>query len=540
MKALTLAMIAMIAMTAPLTAADYSTVTPTYEAAVRAEMAEWKLGGISIAWVDGTSVVYEAGFGEAKKESVFRAGSVSKLFNAVAVMKLVEEGKLDLDAALPAARMPVNPFDEKPVTLRHLLSHRSGLQRESSVGGYFDDSEPSLYKTVESLKGGALVSPPGTENRYSNIGPSAAGQFAVEAAGKSFPELQGGILKPLGMTHSAWLRKDVPEVIGSHILVADGKGGFNRKKTPLFDLGTVPAGNFYTTAGDLGRFVAMLAADGDSPGGRILKAGTLAEMWKPQFDPKGSFGIGFALGEWRGHQTVGHGGAVYGHSTALTYLPGEKIGVVVLCNEDIVNGRTQYLANLALTYMRSAKSGKAMPAAPDFAAPAGDLAALAGKWESQSFWMDLAVKGKGLRGTISAQPCTLTPAEKDRYLLNSRIHGDAVVTIERDGEGKVAGFAMTPQRFTRVPQDRPAVPAEWHALMGSYGPGFIPFVVHEKYGRLYATTENMVDYRLTPVSRHVFAFPPGMYVKEHAVFVPGSGGKITAVELAGMLLPRID
>lgn len=535
---------ALLAMSTPIAAtaatADYSGVIPAYEATVKAEMAVWQMEGISVAWVEGTSIVYEAGFGEAKKDSIFRAGSVSKLFNAVAVMQLAEQGKLDLDAPLPAERMPVNPFDPKVLTLRHLLCHRSGLQREATVGSYFDNSEPTLAATVSSIRGSVLVSPPDTENRYSNIAPSVAGEFAAEAAGKPFPEMVvAGIFKPLGMTRSGWLHREVPEVIPSHIRIADGKGGFQRSATPLFDLGTIPAGNLYTTAGDLARFVAMLAAEGDSPGGRVLKSRTLQEMWEPQMDPKGAFGIGFALADWRGRKTVGHGGAVYGHSTALVYLPQEKIGVVVLCNEDIVNGRTQALANLALSCMLEAKGGEHPPATPTYDASAEELAALAGAWESQSYWLDLGVDGKSLRGTMATQPCVLSAAEKDRYILNSRIHTDQAVTLERDDAGKVTALNAGPQHFTRVPVDRQPLPPEWQVLCGSYGPAFIPLVVHEKYGRLYATTENMVDYRLTPVNRHLFAFPPGMYAKEHVAFLPGPGGRPSAVEMANMPLPRL-
>ena len=528
----------LIAMSTLASAADYSGVIPSYQDAVKAEMAGWKLRGISIAWVDRNSIVYEEGFGEARKDSVFRAGSVSKLFNAVAVMKLVEQGKLGLDAPLPDDRVPVNPFNGKPITLRQLLSHRSGFQREASTGGYFDDSEPTLEATAASLKGMALVSPPESENRYSNIAPSLAGHLAAEAAGKSFSKLQAEwIHRPLGMTKSSWLHKDAGAVLPSHIRVADRKGGFTDRSTPLFDLGTIPAGNLYTTAGDLGRFIMMLAAEGDSPGGRILKAETLTEMWKPQFDPKGSFGIGFALGEWRGRKTVGHGGAVYGHSTALTYLPEEKIGVVVLCNEDIVNGRTQHLADLALSLMLQAKKGEAPQAAPTYPASPEEKQEIAGKWESQSFWMEL---GGDLSGVLSCQEFKLTPTAKDRYLLNSRLHSDLPVSINRDTTGTVIRISAGPQEFTRVPDNRKPLPKEWRAFQGSYGPNMIPFVVHEKFGRLYGTTENMADYRLTPVNRYVFAFPAGLYAKEHAVFIPGPDGKARAVDLANMTLPRID
>src|SRR6187549_1001318 len=109
-------------------ASGYPVVVPRFEAAVKEEMREWQIGGIATAWVDGTQIVHEAGYGEARKDSVFRCGSVSKLFNAIAVMQQVEAGKLDLDA--PVERyapglLPINIFPGSPaVTLRHLLSHR--------------------------------------------------------------------------------------------------------------------------------------------------------------------------------------------------------------------------------------------------------------------------------------------------------------------------------------------------------------------------------------------------------------------------------
>src|SRR6187549_1617091 len=80
--------------------ADYAVVTPAFEDAVREEMRAWQIEGVAVAWVDGQKTVYEAAFGEARKDSVFRARSISKLFNAMAVMQLVEAGRLDLDAPI--------------------------------------------------------------------------------------------------------------------------------------------------------------------------------------------------------------------------------------------------------------------------------------------------------------------------------------------------------------------------------------------------------------------------------------------------------
>jgi hypothetical protein len=90
-----------------------------------------------------------------------------------------------------------------------------------------------------------------------------------------------------------------------------------------------------------------------------------------------------------------------------------------------------------------------------------------------------------------------------------------------------------------VPAVPARIPEEWRRYCGSYGPRFIPIVVHEKYGHLYATTENMVDYRLTPVNRLTFRLPPGMYDDEHAVFLTNPDGSVHAVDFCNMLLPRL-
>jgi hypothetical protein len=79
------------------------------------------------------------------------------------------------------------------------------------------------------------------------------------------------------------------------------------------------------------------------------------------------------------------------------------------------------------------------------------------------------------------------------------------VTFERDAAGNIVGFTMEMQKYTRVPANAAALPAEWRAFLGSYGPDFIPLIVTERHGHLYAMTENMVDYRMTPVNRRVCA-----------------------------------
>lgn len=525
---------------------DYSKAIPKIEAIVRAELEQNGIGGISLVLTDGQRIVHAAGYGEANVDSIFRAGSISKLFNAVAVMQLVEARRLDLDApyaTLPGAILPVNPFTgAPPITLRQMLSHRSGIQRESPIGGYLDGSQPTLASTCESVRGCVLVTPPNAKTRYSNIAPSLAGRTVEDVSGQSFETYQQEhLFEPMGMRNSAWLLKDVPggKVIPSRLIVADGQGGFARETTPLFDLGTVPAGNLFSTAPDLARFLLMFDANGMGQNGRVLSEESCREMSKPQLDPASAYGIGFALGKFREHVTIGHGGAVYGHSTAVIYLPDVRIGVVAIANEDIVNARVNKIVNSALSLMLEARTGeKPTQSAAAVKVDDDQLSEFAGGYESQSFWAEFKVNRGRLEGSYSYQPCVLTPTDEDRFVLNSRIHDDAVVTFHRNESG-ISGFSSGPQIFTRVSSEPTGIPDEWKRFLGRYGPRYIPVVIHEKFGHLYATTENMVDYRLTPVNRNVFRLPLGMYDDEHAVFLSNPDQSVHSVDFANMILPRI-
>lgn len=520
-------------------ASNFSSIAADLDPVVREEMREWEIGGVAIALVDDQQVVYSAGFGEAKRDSVFRVGSISKLFNAVAVMQQVESGKLDLDSPLPADVTPINPFPDAPaVTLRQLLSHRSGLQREPAVGGYLDGSEPGLAATVASVQTGVLVTRPGEKTRYSNFGPSLAGHLVERVSGERFEDYQrANILGPLRMTNSAWkldarVRKNL---VVSHIRVADGHGGFRRQETPVFDLGTIPAGNLFSTTEDLARFASALMAEGAG----LVKPSTLAEMWKPQFttDSNG-FGLAFMVGKFREHRTISHNGAVYGHSTSLVVLPEAKIAVIVLANEDIANGRVHRISNKALSLMLAAKFGnKPVPEATTSFQPS-NLAPFEGEYESQSYWAKLHVSDGRLAGNISGQPTKFTPTDELKFTANSRIEDATPVTFQQDSSGAITGFTLGAQNFRRASTNSAPLPKHWRAFLGSYGPKVIPTIISERHGHLYAMTENMVDYRLTPMNMNVCSLPPGMYVNEQVIFLTDKNGRPHSINFANMVLRR--
>jgi CubicO group peptidase (beta-lactamase class C family) len=503
--------------------------------------------------------VFVGGFGLADKkrklparpDTVYRAGSISKLFTAVSVMQLVEQGRISLDAPvtnyLPNFRV-ISPFDNaSPITLRQLMCHRSGMVRESPVGSYFDDSEPGIDKTISSLASCVLVYPPGTRTKYSNSGVTIEGAAVQRVVGIPFERhLQQKILAPLGMTNSAFLR--TPNIrrklSTAYMNVANVGGGFHEIEAPVFEFGILPAGNLYTTAEDLAQFLKFIFAEGRAGGQQLLRAETLPQMFTPQLttDTNG-FGLGFGVNHFRGRKTVSHTGAVYGFSSSIVAVPGDKVGVVILNNNDITTGPVRKLNAKALTLMLAAKTAQAPTNAPSGLASNSwnnaQLQAFTGDYESQSYWARIDLKGDKLLLNLSAQQLTLTQTAAWRFEANGRVAYNAPVVFERDDAGNISTFTALEQKFRRVnPANIAETPASWIPLLGSYGPAFIPLIISVKHSHLYAMTENEFDYRLTPLNSSVFQMPPGLYEGEQIVFQTDRSGKIHTALLANMPLRR--
>ena len=341
---------------------------------VTGELAQGILPGVSVSWVVDGQIVHSAGYGQAdwikgspaQADTIYRAGSISKLLNAVAAMQLVEQGQLDLDApiqkALPGFSIVV-PFDDAPpITARQLLCHRSGMIREAPVGGYFDAHEPTVTQTVDSVAGCVLVNRPNSKTRYSNVGPTIVGRALEVQSGLSYADYQQKhILGPLGMHSSAWRMNDAlrPRLAAGRMRIAQGDGSYADAQAPQFELGTIPSGNLYTTADDLSRlaiWVMSLANASDQPDKiGILRRESLAEMCKPQLiDEPTGFGLAFMVGRYHDHRSISHMGAVYGFTSSWCVLPEQRIGVIVLANADIAIAPVKRLSDASLDLLLEA------------------------------------------------------------------------------------------------------------------------------------------------------------------------------------------
>ncbi|MGH7626552.1 MAG: serine hydrolase [Gemmatimonadaceae bacterium] len=506
------------------------------------------LPAVSIALVDDQRIVWSKGFGYANPAdstpatatTIYRVGSVSKLFTDIAVMQLVEKGALSLDA--PLSRYlpdftPHNPFGT-PITLRELMSHRAGLVREPPVGHYFDASSPSLAATVQSLDSTTLVYEPHTHTKYSNAGVAVVGRVLEVTQHAPFATyLSRAVLRPMGLTHSAFARESTftKDVATGYMWTYDGR----TFPAPTFDLGMAPAGSMYTSVTDLAHFLSVLFAGGRGPHGRVLKQKTLDAMWTPQFAYPGDsagYGLGFALSRLDGHRVIGHGGAIYGFATQLAALPDDKLGVVVVTTEDGANAVTSRIADAALRVMLAAREHRAPPTLDTTTAVPPALARqLAGRYGVGDHAVDLAERNGALilqpvRGGFHAALRMLhdTLIVDDRLAYGTRVlrAGDAIV---------ITGDTLRP---VTLPMPHPA-PDAWHGLIGEYGWDYNTLYVLEKDGRLQALIEWFFEYPLDEQSPDHFRFPRwGLYDNEPVTFTRDANGRATAVRVGGVTFPR--
>ncbi len=526
---------------------DYAEIVKALQPFIQREMAEKGLPGVSIAIVDDQQIVWAQGFGmadpgsqrPATAETVYRIGSVSKLFTDIAIMQLVERGELNLDAPvtdyLPEFR-PRNPFGT-PITVRQLMSHRSGLLREPPIGNYFETSQPSLAATVHSLNDTELVFPPNTRTKYSNAAIAVVGYLLEAHTHQPFAKyLKNSVLDRIGLQHSSF--EPDPQIIANLAKAEMWTYDGHRFEAPTFQLGMAPAGSMYSTVNDLGRFLSVLLAQGKTANGTLLKPATIEQMWSPQFPNPGGrvFGLGFMVRTFEGRRLVGHGGAIYGFATTLDLLPEDKLGVVVIATKDAANAVTERIGQEALRLVLDHRAGKplALPSATDAVPP------------------ELGRKLVGRYGT-GADALDLTYLDGHLTLLNSaggeqlelRKLGNDLIEDGIMGYGqKVAPLAdairIESKVLQRVAVPKPSeIPLKWRGLIGEYGWDHDILYVFEKDGRLNVLIEWMEFDALTQLSDDDFKFPSqGLYDGETAIFIRDATGNATQVQVSGVVFKR--
>jgi CubicO group peptidase (beta-lactamase class C family) len=332
---------------------------------VRSLMDDHDVPGVAVALVHDGRVASLHAYGEADKDAgipvtedtVFQAASISKSFTAWGVMRLVEEGTVDLDAPISTYLsrwdFPRSRFDSDLVTARRLLSHTGGV----SVGGYLGyepgEAVPPIQTDLavgddaaEADGSVRIVSLPGEQVQYSGGGYAVLQLLVEEVSGQSFADFMSDeVLTPLGMTTSSF---DSTAGTQDNLATPYGVDG---SELPLYRFAAKSAGGLYTTAPDLARFVAASTAAGSgAPMGRgVLEPSTVETMQTSAPDASitmgplsiGYYGLGYSMEPvvlGGGGPVVGHDGSNQGWKSGFLALPDDGEGIVVLTNAETGKG----------------------------------------------------------------------------------------------------------------------------------------------------------------------------------------------------------
>ncbi|WP_457421339.1 serine hydrolase domain-containing protein [Roseateles sp. P5_E7] len=298
-------------------------------------------GAVVILVKDGQPLV-QKGYGYADwdkhlpvdpQKTLFRPGSVSKLFTWTAVMQLVEQGKLDLDADLNKYLDFTMPGrNGKALTLRHVMTHTTGLEETARDLLTYAPVTPDLGKV---LKGyiPPYVYDPGTTPGYSNYATSLAGYIVQRVSGKSFDDyLEQHVFAPLGMKQSTF-RQPLPDALKGQM----SQGYMTQDEKPLgFEIISMPpAGSMSAPGADMGRFMLAYLQQGRLGDAQLLKPETVKLMFGQLTRPMpglSGIGLGFYEQNINGHRVLAHGGdTVLFHSDLLLFVD-DGIGLYVSVN----------------------------------------------------------------------------------------------------------------------------------------------------------------------------------------------------------------
>jgi CubicO group peptidase (beta-lactamase class C family) len=283
------------------------------------------IAGATISVVKDGKLLFAKGYGyadvQSKKpvsaqETLFRPGSISKLFTWTAIMQLYEQGKLDLDRDVNTyLDFKIPDAFGKPITLKNIMTHTPGF--EEQIKDLFDTgtTSPNLGQYLKTHIPGRIY-PPGTVPAYSNYGTALAGYIIERVSGRPFEQyVAENILKPLKMTRSTFIQplpaELAPLISSGYRLGSDSAG-------PFEVVNPYPAGSLSSSATDMAQFMIAHLQDGQSGEARILKAETARLMHSRLFaldDGANAMCYGFYEESRNGHRIIGHGGdTVYFHS----------------------------------------------------------------------------------------------------------------------------------------------------------------------------------------------------------------------------------
>ncbi len=427
-----------------------------FSAWIEGQIAYRGLPGIAVGVVSDQQLVWATGFGFADlknklpmtPQTKFRMASHSKMFAAIAIMQLREEGKLRLDDPvqkyLPWFTAKPAGDDDGVITVEQLLSHVAGLQRE--VGDHWSTNAfptEAEIKTLYSNRQAAFA--PNVRWKYSNLAFAIAGLLVEQITGRKWADyVEQNMFKPLGMTSSS-VDKNVP---GMTVPYGRRMPDGTREVLPFIDArGMAAATGVTSNVEDMARFVSAQFRRGPRGGSQIVSSGSWRELHRVRAvenNWQSGTGLGFDVDRISDKTWIGHGGGYLGNTTQTLFNLDDKVGVIVLTNTHDSN-----VGAIARQLIATVGAAVAKAGAPKPVVVAWDpsWARFAGLYRGR--WADLQVVLLNQKLVLVApndpnvdSPDALEPLGGGRFRLTAPTGGGEV--------GEVVRFAEQDGRVTRI------------------------------------------------------------------------------------------
>jgi CubicO group peptidase (beta-lactamase class C family) len=450
-------------------AVDPAGLAAFVDSVIGAEMRREGIPGAAFVFVQDGRVVYEKGYGLANvaelrpadpETTIWRIGSISKTFTALAVTQLADRGRVDLRADVNRylSRVHVPDTYPLPVTVRDLLTHTSGL--DEIRPGTQAPSADKVLPFAEFLRPRlARVRPPGETISYSTYGITLAGELVEEVSGMDFEDyLRANVWLPLGMRRTAIA---VPPELSRDLATGYERAGDSLQVAAWEWYHTTPASSVNGTAADMARYMIALLQHGRLGAARVLSDSMGGEMLARQASPH-PLVPGVTLGLWEDYvgrlRVVEHGGNVAGFSSQMTLIPSENAGFFVVGHFEGSHLRDDLREALLKRLYPAARARRPVPPPPaDFAARG---AAYVGRYAWTTSCHTCTPRSTSVVLTVTVRDNALFFAG-NRWievapLLFVRHDGTGYVSFRTDAAGRVvAMFPGSFWSFERLP-DAPA------------------------------------------------------------------------------------
>jgi CubicO group peptidase (beta-lactamase class C family) len=438
--------------------------------------------GAALAIIHNGEIIYKRGYGMANMEhnvpitpeTVFRIGSTSKQFTAACIAILFLQGKLSLDDDI-RKYIPELPAYDKPITIRHLIHHTSGIRDYLGLAYLSGKSEDDFYTPEDTVamiarqKGLNFV--PGDEYLYSNSGYLLLGVIVSRVSGKSLNSFsQEHIFKPLGMNNTHF-HDDYTMIVKKR---ADGHtksdNGFKILNTTLNHVGD---GGVFTTVEDL--CLWDQAFYNEKLGKELMDL--MHQNGVLNNGKKLEYAFGLNVGKYKGLKLVAHGGSFVGFRADMIRFPEEKFSVICLANLASINPSKlcRQIADIYLTdkFTEEKTPEKAAESITPVILTQDELKNKAGKYtdEKESFIADISLKDDTLIVEAMGISFPLIPISQSKFISKDAPVEILIEFFPAEGEATKANLTVEGDReipLTKIPEIAPLTPEQLQTYAGSY------------------------------------------------------------------------